>query len=486
MNAIVPLALLVCGFTAAFANAADVNIAIPSSCTQSRNCTAALTHALQSCVAHAATAPCTVALDEHALYILDGADHTGALVQFGPGTEPSPVHLITLDGRGSEIRIAPLAGFLALEGLQHGFALRNLSVDAVRQPYTLGVVTASPDASATTLLVADARTRYPPPGQGPDGAPRAYLNAVQSVLQYDVARGRPAVDGYDGYFLPPTQKELRWGAGPDFAGRFLKDATSPDIWWTVDNATKHHVAHCVSAGPGFAGSFLKDATSPDVWWTADNATKHHVAQCVSCGVNWCAHLGVVPAATLAALTTGAPFDCASCGVDVCAHLGVVPAATLAALTTGAPFDCTSAPHAPLANGSAVVTLLGLGATLPVGATFILRHQVYALNGVSASSVRGLAIEDVTLWSMPGMGFVGGECSGVTLSRVRVAKRAWSDVDADGQAGQAYRSSNASAFEIFDFSTFTPGHAGSPTSTSEGPSFPRDDCTQLTHTHPPPT
>ena len=451
MNAIVPLALLVCGFTAAFANAADVNIAIPSSCTQSRNCTAALTHALQSCVAHAATAPCTVALDEHALYILDGADHTGALVQFGPGTEPSPVHLITLDGRGSEIRIAPLAGFLALEGLQHGFALRNLSVDAVRQPYTLGVVTASPDASATTLLVADARTRYPPPGLGPDGAPRAYLNAVQSVLQYDVARGRPAVDGYDGYFLPPTQKELRWGAGPDFAGRFLKDATSPDVWWT-----------------------------------ADNATKHHVAQCVSCGVNWCAHLGVVPAATLAALTTGAPFDCASCGVDVCAHLGVVPAATLAALTTGAPFDCTSAPHAPLANGSAVVTLLGLGATLPVGATFILRHQVYALNGVSASSVRGLAIEDVTLWSMPGMGFVGGECSGVTLSRVRVAKRAWSDVDADGQAGQAYRSSNASAFEIFDFSTFTPGHAGSPTSTSEGPSLPHDACTQLTHTHHPQT
>ena len=52
----------------------------------------------------------------------------------------------------------------------------------------------------------------------------------------------------------------------------------------------------------------------------------------------------------------------------------VSAETLAALTTGAPFDCTSAPHAPLANGSAVVTLLGLGATLPVGATFILRMQ----------------------------------------------------------------------------------------------------------------
>ena len=55
-----------------------------------------------------------------------------------------------------------------------------------------------------------------------------------------------------------------------------------------------------------------------------------------------------------------------------------------------------------------------------------------------------------------------------------------------QAGQAYRSPNTRAFEIFDFSTFYTGYAGSPTSTSEGPSLPRDDCTQLTHTHHPQT
>ena len=43
--------------------------------------------------------------------------------------------------------------------------------------------------------------------------------------------------------------------------------------------------------------------------------------------------------------------------------------------------------APLANGSAVVTLLGVGQELPRGASMILRHQVYSLNGVSASNVR---------------------------------------------------------------------------------------------------
>ena len=279
-----------------------VTIAVSSTCTSHGNCTLALNSAMTACVLHAATAPCAVQLDARATYVLDGADGSGALVKVGTGAHAhdrvkKTAHAITLDGRGSEVRIAPLAGFLNVGGLQHGFTLRNVSVDAVRQPYTLGVVTSS-DASSTTLLVSDARARYPPPGKGADGKARAYLNTVQSMLQYDPARQRPAVDGYDGYFLPPAQKELQWGA-------------------------------------------------------------------------------------------------------------------------------------PLANGSAVVTLRGVGAPRALwGATMILRHRVYALNGVSATGVRGLAIEDVTLWSMPGMGFIGTLCAGVTLSRVAIAKRAWGDGSGD--------------------------------------------------------
>ena len=147
----------------------------------------------------------------------------------------------------------------------------------------------------------DAVGRYPPPGAAAPGGggarARAYLNAVQSVLEYDPVRGRPAAGGVDGYYLPPDQKTLRW----------------------------------------------------------------------------------------------APT---------------------------------------LANGSAVVTLAGVGG-LPLGTEMVLRHQVYSLNGVSATAVTGLLVEDVTLWSVPGMGVTCTACTGVTLRRVRVAKRAWPAVVGDG-------------------------------------------------------
>lgn len=75
-----------------------------------------------------------------------------------------------------------------------------------RLPYTLARATAA-NSSGTFLSVEDP-ARYPPPA----GA-TPWVNFVQSVLQYDMVRQRPAAAGVDDYFLPPAQKTLAWLPG---------------------------------------------------------------------------------------------------------------------------------------------------------------------------------------------------------------------------------------------------------------------------------
>merc|ERR1712224_831416 len=55
---------------------------------------------------------------------------------------------------------------------------------------------------------------------------------------------------------------------------------------------------------------------------------------------------------------------------------------------------------------------------------ILRHQVYSLNGISGNELDHLVVEDVTLFSMPGMGVICSRCKHVTMQRTHVLKRDW--------------------------------------------------------------
>lgn len=59
------------------------------------------------------------------------------------------------------------------------------------------------------------------------------------------------------------------------------------------------------------------------------------------------------------------------------------------------------------------------ATIKAGSLAVLRHQVYSYNGFVAGKVTGLKIEDVTIYTVPGMGLYAGACTNVNLDRFNV-------------------------------------------------------------------
>jgi len=85
-------------------------------------------------------------------------------------------------------------------------------------------------------------------------------------------------------------------------------------------------------------------------------------------------------------------------------------------------NALSAAWAPGPNASAASLTVSHG-HLPVGSWQIMRHQVYSLNGLTLGGVRSVTIEDVTIYSVPGMGIVSDQSSDITLRRVQVRKRA---------------------------------------------------------------
>ena len=60
-----------------------------------------------------------------------------------------------------------------------------------------------------------------------------------------------------------------------------------------------------------------------------------------------------------------------------------------------------------------------GQSPPVGVLVALRHSVYGPGGWYADNSSNLTYRDLTIYSVPGMGFIAGHCRDVTLERCRV-------------------------------------------------------------------
>ena len=58
----------------------------------------------------------------------------------------------------------------------------------------------------------------------------------------------------------------------------------------------------------------------------------------------------------------------------------------------------------------------------LGQHLVVRHQVYGGNGLTFQNVSRVNVEQVTLWSMPGMGFYFGDSVDVTLRGAAVRRR----------------------------------------------------------------
>ena len=57
-----------------------------------------------------------------------------------------------------------------------------------------------------------------------------------------------------------------------------------------------------------------------------------------------------------------------------------------------------------------------------GSAYILRHQVYGLNAFTGNEVHGLVIQDVTVYTSPGMGVFCHYCSDILLQRINFVKK----------------------------------------------------------------
>lgn len=62
------------------------------------------------------------------------------------------------------------------------------------------------------------------------------------------------------------------------------------------------------------------------------------------------------------------------------------------------------------------------APIEKGSLVVLRHQVYAYNALYFNRCTDVTVEDVTVYTCPGMGLVGDRCDNITLDRFRVIPR----------------------------------------------------------------
>jgi hypothetical protein len=78
--------------------------------------------------------------------------------------------------------------------------------------------------------------------------------------------------------------------------------------------------------------------------------------------------------------------------------------------------------APLSwNGDQVIITAPFAAQMRLGASYILRHQVYALNAISFSDLVRPRFQDLDILSTPGMGIVGDTARDAIFSNVRVRR-----------------------------------------------------------------
>lgn len=61
-------------------------------------------------------------------------------------------------------------------------------------------------------------------------------------------------------------------------------------------------------------------------------------------------------------------------------------------------------------------------SLPIGKWFIVRHQVYSYNGFSFYGSKDILVDDVTIFTIPGMGFYVHGCTNVILKHCQVLKK----------------------------------------------------------------
>eukprot|EP00048_Salpingoeca_helianthica_P004842 m.81528 g.81528 ORF g.81528 m.81528 type:complete len:633 (-) comp13370_c1_seq1:99-1997(-) len=124
-------------------------------------------------------------------------------ILFAPGVYPThaaPYSTLATAQNSNNLAISGAGATILLTELTAGFAFSNISgltitgltFEMLRMPYTFGRVVSS---TSTTVTLAVNMTTYPFP------AGVAWLTKVQSVLEYDVNKQRPAANGFDLYIL---------------------------------------------------------------------------------------------------------------------------------------------------------------------------------------------------------------------------------------------------------------------------------------------
>ncbi len=139
--------------------------------------------------------------------IITSALHTCPIeacsIVFAPGVYPvqgqigttiasvSGQRSLSLTGIGATILLLNLTALFSFDGVD-GLRVSGLTFDMAREPFTLGYAI-STTPSAFTLRFNESASPFPE-SQG-------YLRQMQALLQFDPARGRPAVNGLDVYAL---------------------------------------------------------------------------------------------------------------------------------------------------------------------------------------------------------------------------------------------------------------------------------------------
>ena len=159
-------------------------IAVPASCSSAGACTQVLNAAFEKC---AGAAWCTIEL-EAGEYLLTAPVYATIINVYNPMN-------VILAGSGVEstILVAQDVGNLFVVSGGTNITFTGFTIDNARPPFTLGTVTSS--SSGMSILNVDF-TAYPM-----NEALYPWLAQVQAVIAYDVAAGRMARGGYDGYFL---------------------------------------------------------------------------------------------------------------------------------------------------------------------------------------------------------------------------------------------------------------------------------------------
>lgn len=159
-------------------------IPVPVSCSIAGACTQVLNAAFEKC---AGAAWCTIEL-EAGEYVLTAPVYATII------NVNNPMNVVLVgSGVDNTILVAQDIGNLFVVSGGSNITFTGFTIDNARPPFTLGTVTSS--SPGVSILSVDFNA-YPM-----NEAVYPWLAQVQAVIAYDVAAGRMARGGYDGYFL---------------------------------------------------------------------------------------------------------------------------------------------------------------------------------------------------------------------------------------------------------------------------------------------